>query len=106
MKTCIGRLLSVLVLLALPTVVMAQFAYVTNNGAIAITGYSGPGGTVTIPSSINSLLVTGIGDYAFEDFIGLTGVVLPNSVTSIGDHAFENCIDLTGITIPNSVTTI
>ena len=28
----------------------AQFTYITNNGAITITGYTGPGGAVVIPT--------------------------------------------------------
>ena len=33
----------------------------TNNGTITITGYTGPGGAVTIPGTINGLPVTSIG---------------------------------------------
>jgi len=36
---------TVLVSLLVPFVLRAQFTFVTNNGAITITGYSGPGGT-------------------------------------------------------------
>ena len=50
--------------------------------------------------------VTAIGDYAFYNCYGLTGITVPNSVTSIGNGAFEYCNRLTSITIPNSVTSI
>ncbi len=40
---------ALLLLLALPEAVQAQFTFTTNNGAITITGYTGPGGDVTIP---------------------------------------------------------
>lgn len=43
----------------------AQFTYVTKNGAITITGYTGPGGSVIIPSMINGLAGTSIGRDAF-----------------------------------------
>jgi nicotinamide mononucleotide (NMN) deamidase PncC len=36
--------LLLLLLLTLPAVVQAQFTFTTNNGAITITGYTGPGG--------------------------------------------------------------
>src|SRR4030095_11744636 len=49
-----------------------DYTYWTNNGTITITGYSGPGGDVTIPSVINGLEVTGIGDYAFWRNTNLT----------------------------------
>ena len=62
------------------------------------------GGTLTIPSTYNGKPVTGIGDYAFSNCTGLTGITIPDSVTSIGTHAFYDCTGLTGITIPDSVT--
>jgi hypothetical protein len=48
-------------LLALPTVVQAQFNFTTNNGAITITGYYGSDTNVTIPDTITGLSVTSIG---------------------------------------------
>jgi hypothetical protein len=84
----------------------AQFTYVTNNGSITITGYSGPGGAVTIPSNINNLAVTGIGNAVFKQNFNLTSVTLPNTLTSIGNNAFDSCLLLTQIVIPDSVTNI
>lgn len=92
------------VLLALPAVVQAQFNYTTNDGAITITGYTGLGGNVTIPDTINGLSVTSIGDGAFYGD-ALTNVTIPNSVTGIGSSAFEDC-PLTRVTIGNGVTII
>lgn len=60
-----------------------------------ITGYTGPGGDVVIPSTIGGISVTSIGDTAFYG-IDLTSITIPDSVTSIGDDAFFNCpIDFT-----------
>ncbi len=43
------------------------YTYTTDNGMITITGYTGPGGAVTIPSTINFLPVTSIGNtWAFS----------------------------------------
>jgi hypothetical protein len=79
-------------------VVQAQdYTYTTNDGAIRITGYTGPGGAVTIPSTINGLPVASIGDSAFSGCSSLTSVTIPNSVTSIGNNTFQNCTSLTGI---------
>ncbi len=102
---CRWCLLPLLLLLALPAAVQAQFTYTNNNGAITITGYTGPGGDVTIPDTISGLPVTSIGDYAFWGQ-ALTSVTIPNSVTFIGDWAFGLCLSLTNVTIPNSVTSI
>jgi len=87
-KTC---LLIWLLLLALPAVVNAQFGYSNNgNGTCTITSYTGSGGSVIIPTNINSLTVTSIGQQAFA-YSGLTSVTIPSSVTSIGDYAFFYC---------------
>lgn len=85
--------------------------------------YTGGGGEVIIPDE-----VTSIGEEAFKDCTGLTGVTIPdsvtsigmsafastsltsiaipNGVTSIGIYAFNNCANLSEVTIPNSVTSI
>ena len=94
-----------LLLLTLPGAAQAQFNYMTNGGGITITGYAGPGGAATIPSTINGLPVAGIGNSAFSG-AGLTSATIPDSVTSIGDSAFNACWGLTSVTIPDSVTRI
>ena len=104
------RLLStswiLLLLLMLPAVVQAQFNYTTNNGTITITRYTGSGGAVSIPSTIDGLPVTTIGSAAFMECTNLTTVTIPNSVTSIGYMAFRVCKSLSNVTIGNSVTNI
>ena len=62
-----------------------------------------------VPSALKEVVITGgisIGDNAFYNCRGLTGITIPDSVTSIGVSAFNGCSGLTGITIPNSVTSI
>ena len=92
------------------TALWVPFTYTTNNSVITITGYTGPGGPVTIPSTIpvnnNSLPVTSIGNGAFGICTNLTSVTIPNSVTNIAAWAFVSCINLRSVTIPNSVTSI
>src|ERR1043166_5400333 len=99
------KLLLVSLLTLLPAAVQAQFTYTTNNGSITITGYTGPGGAVTIPSAINSLPVTTIGMVAFY-FKSVTSVTIPDSVTNIGEGAFSFCTNLTNVRIGNSVSSI
>lgn len=98
--------LTALLLLALPLCVRAQFTFTTNNGAITITGYTGSGGNVTIPSATNGYPVTSIGDSAFLYCSSMTNVVIPDSITSIGHDAFQACNNLKSVTIPSSVTNI
>jgi hypothetical protein len=95
-----------LLLLALPTGVQAQFTYTNNNGTVTITGYTGPGGSVTIPDTIAGFPVTTIGFKAFYQCYALTAVMIPNSVTNLGLWAFGDCTNLTSATIPSSATWI
>jgi hypothetical protein len=77
--------------------VLLPYTYTTTDGAISITGYTGSGGAVTIPDSINGLPVTGIADWAFSDCTNLTSITIPASNISIGNWAFAGCINLTGV---------
>ncbi len=99
-------ILPLLLLLALPATVQAQFNYTSDDSSITITGYTGPGGALAIPSTINGLPVTSIGYRAFYGCISLTSVTIPDSVASIGDWALYGCTGLTNVTIPGSVTRI
>src|SRR6266699_5149296 len=104
MKTRIQKLLVGAALVGAATLVQTLFAYTDNgNGTCTITGYTGPGGAVTIPNSIAGLSATSIGDRAFYNKTSLTSVTIPASVTSIGGLAFETCYSLTNVTIPSSV---
>jgi uncharacterized repeat protein (TIGR03803 family) len=84
----------------------AQFQFVTNNCTITITKYTGANTEVSIPSTINGLPVTSIGDAVFFYCTVLTSVAIPSSVISIGNEAFCYCYSLTNVTIPDSVTSI
>jgi hypothetical protein len=94
-------------LLMAASAAQAQYDYTTNSDGITITitQYTGLGGAVTIPTNINGLTVTSIGDIAFEGD-RLTSITIPGSVTTIGRFAFYNCTTLASATIPSSVTSI
>ena len=111
MKT-LTRLSPILVLAAailLPIAATADpshYTYTVFEEKAAITGYTGPGGDITIPDTLDGYAVTTIRYRAFYNLTSLTSVTIPDGVTSIGDRAFEGCIDLTTVTIGNGVTSI
>src|SRR5262245_25682123 len=109
MKTLIQKLLVGAAMVGTTTLAQAQFSYTDNgDGTCTITGYTGPPprGAVSIPDSINGLIVISIGDYAFEYESSLTSVTIPDSVASIGNHAFGYCGSLTNVTMGYGVTDI
>ena len=67
-----------------------------------ITGYSGAGGSVTIPQSFNDAMnwVTKIGAYSFQNQQTLRSVANSYGVESIEQYAFYNCGSLTNVTLP------
>jgi len=74
------------------------------DGKGTITGYNGVVKKVLIPSQIEGVTITAIGDKAFAEK-ELISVTIPNSVTIIGDNAFDKN-NLTSVTIPDSVKNI
>ena len=64
-------------------------------------------GAITVPAALGGNRVTGIGDHAFFNLVGLGSVSIPSSVTGwIGSWAFCGCSGLTSVTIPNGMTGI
>ena len=98
-------ILPLLLLLTLPNAVQAQFTFTTNNGTLTVTGYTGPGGAVTIPSTNNGLPVTGIGPWAFYS-TSVANVRIPDRVTNLANGAFFDCESLTNVTIGTGITSI
>ena len=119
MKKRVLSLLLVLMMIAslVPT---AAMAYSSTDIAYAVTGgniyFNESTGTITdcdrsvteaiIPSEINGVAVTSIGDYAFYNCSSLTSIVIPNGVTVIAYETFSGCSSLENVTIPDSVTSI
>ena len=106
----IGRAwwLPALFLLATTATIKAyDFTYTTNaDNTINITSYTGSGGAVVIPSTIEEKTVASIGINAFNSCTSLIGVTIPDSVTSIGASAFYSCTGLTSVTIGNGATNV
>ena len=85
-------------------IVHPQFTFITNNGSITITAYTGTSQNVVIPCQTNGYSVTCIGPNAFMDD-DFTNIIIPEGITAIGDYAFESTL-LGSITLPNSLLSI
>lgn len=73
---------------------------------ITINEYNGSSSEVDIPSSIDGMQVTAIGDEAFNCNSYICKLKIPYGVKQIGKKAFANISELQEITIPYSVTSI
>lgn len=68
--------------------------------------YNGAATEAVIPSGVK--IIGGENSYsgAFRDCVGITSVVIPDSVQEIRDGAFYGCAGLTTVTMPNSLQKI
>ena len=75
-----------------------EYGVVTNlDNTLTITGYFGSASKLAIPSQIDDLPVSGIGDAAFYNDNNLTSVTIPSHVASIADYAFMYSDNLTSV---------
>ena len=86
--------------------VQGDFEYTVSDGAVTITKYTGAGGDVTVPETIDGMAVTVIGESAFREVDSVKRVVIPEGVTKIEAGAFGNCIQLAEVNLPSTLTEI
>ena len=92
-----NRLIFLLLLLALPAAVQAQFTFTTNNDTLTLAGYAGSDSALVIPSTNDGLPVTSIGDAAFYNCTSLTKLTVGDSITNLESWAFYGCTNLTEV---------
>ena len=66
----------------------------TTEESITITRYAGQEKTVSIPSFIDGIAVTDLGNKAFSSSESLMSLILPSSINHIGEKVFEDCSKL------------
>lgn len=76
-----------------------DWTYEKTDGKAVITGYSGSGGIVSIPGSLDGLTVNALDEFIFVGNDTITGAAVPASVTSISPYAFNYCKNLTALTV-------
>ena len=83
----------------------SDFDYTISGGTCIITGYTGPGGSVVMPSRIEGVPVTEIAAGAFAGNTDITALVVPEGIAVIREKAFARS-GLREITLPASLTSI
>ncbi len=107
-KICLSLLITIsMISIDLVNALNDDFEYeLLDNGTIEIQGYDGEDTSITVPSKIDGISVTSIGQDAFYCCDTLTTIKIPNGIKSIGSSAFSDCTSLENISIPKSVTSI
>ena len=79
-------------------------------GSPAISHSGTPIGKLEIPQNVSDgncmFIVAGVADNAFANYLGITEIVLPNTVQYIGREAFRNNVHLQTVNIPYGITRI
>lgn len=83
--------------------VLTQLIYTNDTKQVSVTGYTGPGGAVVIPATIEGKPVTTIASNSFFNLASLTDIIFPNTLTNVGSLAFANCTGLRNLTLPPGV---
>ena len=106
MKKILSLTLALLMVLACTPIVMAEseFDYVDYEGGIAITGYNGTGGVVTIPAEIDGKKVVAIDK--IEDRNDITKLILPEGLTELCRASLVKMSNLKEIVLPNTLKKI
>lgn len=70
-----------------------------------LTGYSGPGGDITIPNEVTSI-AAGVFTDAQRAGISITAVTMPDTVLSMGEGVFSGCDELVSVRLSSALATI
>ena len=103
-RRCMLTLLALL--LVLPVLAVGEASPWQTDGQGTITAYTGPGGEVTIPDSIDGVAVIAIGNDVFNTRADITAVTFPQGLKRIGLNAFYMCDGLTALTLPDGLEVV
>lgn len=112
MKKLLSLLLATVIIITSAGMVLGAnyngFVYTANgDGTCTITGFNDfRAELVNVPSEINGLKVSAIGNGAFQTKNNLQTVRIPETVTSIGSMAFYGCKNLTSVVMGDNVKSI
>lgn len=60
-------------------------------------------GNIAFPQNDGTVMVKGIGAWAFYDAKAITGIAIPEGVEEVGSHAFYKCTGIEQIVLPSSL---
>ena len=83
-----------------------EYSLINGGSDVEINGYTGSGGNVIIPSSIDGKPVVSIAANAFVSRSSITNLSIPDSVQSIGEYAFWQCTSMVNVWIGSGVQSI
>ena len=83
-----------------------DYTYTTDGHVATITGYTGAGGAIVIPSTLGGYPTAAIGLMAFSNKGSLASIIIPSGVNSIGGWAFVSCASLVTVSMPDGLVSI
>lgn len=82
------------------------FSVDANGVLTGVSGLSGSDITVEIPSEVNGITVTEIGQDVFKDNKNVGRLIIPDSVTKLGYRMCSGCTALSEVSLPSGLTVI
>ena len=98
--TAIAMIASAMSFCAVGVVAAGDFSYSIADGEVTITKYNGTAVAVEVPSVVEGLPVTIIGDGAFRFNSTVKSVVIPEGVRTVMTRAFDYCTGLENVVLP------
>ena len=83
-----------------------EWEYNLSGGFATIAKYNGYDTSLAIPDTIDGYIVTAIGNSAFANNLGISELILPDSLLTIGQQSFRGCSQLYSVMFNNGLTTI
>ena len=91
----------------IPAPTAAEGCFAIADGAVTFLPEFWDGGPIlTIPDTVDGQSVTSLGSGCFRNCIGLTTVILPETLTAIEAEAFSGCSGLRGLFLPQGMESI
>src|SRR2546426_270064 len=103
---CLGASCAMGALVLVGELQAQDFAYTNTNGTITITGYTGSGGDVLIPATIDGFTHLGGALGAFYGCSGLTNVTIGKGLAYLGAGAFNYCNNLPSVYFQGNAPTL